>query len=226
MSRPSTAPGPRGATNAWLPGLLIVWLLTLGGCPAEGALEIQLEVPAGAPELNPMDDERLASFTLQMTDLAGGRIITNTQDEVKQVCAEIETLFTIDWANTVDTSKRLGTSEFGYRSVHYIVQIPKDAEDILGVKVKGFDNDMKAEIQVRTLLECRRLDDDIGQDARVDPVDGGRHAALGTRHRLAGLLGRGWVADGSLGATGALREGLAGLLRRMLCQFRGLGRGP
>ncbi len=97
-----------------------------------------------------------------MTDLAGGRIITNTQDEVKLVCAELETLFTIDWANTVDTSQRLGTSEFGYRSVHYIVEIPDNVPNILGIEVDDSYRGLKAEIQVRTLLE--HAWSDVGHD--------------------------------------------------------------
>lgn len=89
------------------------------------------------------------------TDLAGGRIITMTQGEVRAVSAFIEGHFEIDWENSIDVGQRLKPTEFGYRSVHYIVQIkpgsfpteeiPVDIpEEILG---------LKAEIQVRSLLE-------------------------------------------------------------------------
>src|ERR1019366_7282591 len=58
---------------------------------------------------------------VRMTDLCGGRVITQTADEVVAVCAWIKQAFDIDWANSEDASQRLKPTEFGYRSVHYIV---------------------------------------------------------------------------------------------------------
>lgn len=91
----------------------------------------------------------------QFTDLCGGRIIANNRDEVKALCDYITNHFKVDWDNSVDISQRLKPSEFGYRSVHYVVQfrpgefpnatVPREIpEDLYG---------LKAEIQVRTLLE-------------------------------------------------------------------------
>ena len=58
----------------------------------------------------------------QLTDLCGGRVITSTAGDVAPMCRFIEAHFDIDWANSVDVTQRLKPAEFGYRSVHYIVQ--------------------------------------------------------------------------------------------------------
>jgi ppGpp synthetase/RelA/SpoT-type nucleotidyltranferase len=106
---------------------------------------------------------------IRMTDLCGGRVICQTNEEVHAVCQFIEKAFVIDWANSEDVSKRLKTTEFGYRSVHYIVQVDPIklqaagiatpvppavlgfAAEVLGPHAAGLP--LKAEIQVRTLLE-------------------------------------------------------------------------
>ncbi len=96
----------------------------------------------------------------RMTDLCGGRVITQTHSDVKAMCEFIEKHFEIDWDNSVDVSQRLKPAEFGYRSVHYVVKFKRGvfptkeidvllSEEVLPEK----DCPMKAEIQVRTLLE-------------------------------------------------------------------------
>src|SRR5512140_2059384 len=62
---------------------------------------------------------------VRMTDLCGGRVITQTLTEVQAVCEFIEKHFVIDAENSVDVSERLKPSEFGYRSVHYMVQVKR-----------------------------------------------------------------------------------------------------
>ena len=106
---------------------------------------------------------------VRLTDLCGGRVITQTAAEVKLICRLIEEAFDVDWPNSEDVSQRLKAAEFGYRSVHYIVQVNKEKLRKAGIEVDifddamGFDADklgplaggipLKAEIQVRTLLE-------------------------------------------------------------------------
>ena len=64
----------------------------------------------------------------QLTDLCGGRIITHTQSQVQDICKLIEENLLIDWDNSVDVKQRLKPSEFGYLSVHYIIQFkPEDS---------------------------------------------------------------------------------------------------
>jgi ppGpp synthetase/RelA/SpoT-type nucleotidyltranferase len=106
---------------------------------------------------------------IRITDLCGGRIITQTSDQVNAMCRFIEESFDIDGPNSEDVSKRLKPTEFGYRSVHYIVQINPDKLKAAGIAlgipegILGYGPDeigpdaanrpLKAEIQVRTLLE-------------------------------------------------------------------------
>lgn len=97
----------------------------------------------------------------QFTDLCGGRVIVRTGDEVKAISEFIEQHFLIDEENTVDVSQRLKPTEFGYRSVHYIISFkpgvfPTKDVDVevspLLLNDKKFPN-RRAEVQVRTVLE-------------------------------------------------------------------------
>jgi ppGpp synthetase/RelA/SpoT-type nucleotidyltranferase len=87
----------------------------------------------------------------QLTDLCGARVITDTQEEVERVCQFIRTNFKVDDANSDDKAILLGASQFGYRSVHFVVQLSdsgsnfKDAHKTIEQR--------KAEIQVRTGLQ-------------------------------------------------------------------------
>lgn len=91
----------------------------------------------------------------QFTDLCGGRIITHTPDEVLEISEFIENHFEIDWDNSVDVSQRLKPTEFGYRSIHYIVSFKPGVFPTKDIKVNIPEEiyNLKAEIQVRTLLE-------------------------------------------------------------------------
>ncbi len=114
---------------------------------------------------------------VRLTDLCGGRVIVQTSAQVKAVCRFIEAAFDIDWANSEDVSQRLKPQEFGYRSVHYIVSVNPAKLAAAGIAMPvppvllGFDartdrhaagRPLKAEIQVRTLLE--HAWSDIGHD--------------------------------------------------------------
>jgi len=88
----------------------------------------------------------------QITDLCGARVITYTQVEVSRLCDFIRAHFRIDEANSLDVRTRLKETEFGYLSVHYVVQLDRD--ELLGVPIpREVIGDRKAEIQVRTLLQ-------------------------------------------------------------------------
>jgi ppGpp synthetase/RelA/SpoT-type nucleotidyltranferase len=97
---------------------------------------------------------------LRMTDLCGARVITQTQEEVVAFSKFVETHFLVDQANSLDVATRLQPSEFGYRSVHYIVQFkrgvfptPEIPVDIPEELYPAEDCPMKAEIQIRTMVE-------------------------------------------------------------------------
>lgn len=87
----------------------------------------------------------------QITDLCGARVITNTQEEAVKICEFIRKNFMIDEANSLDVQTRLKPTEFGYLSVHYVVQIR--SKEILGIEIPAEIGARKAEIQVRTLLQ-------------------------------------------------------------------------
>ncbi len=95
--------------------------------------------------------KKYMSLDIGPTDLCGARVITETQAEVDAICALIRDNFAIDVENSVDVRTRLKTGEFGYLSVHYVVQL-KGAE-IFGIRIPPEIGDRKAEIQVRTLLQ-------------------------------------------------------------------------
>ena len=86
----------------------------------------------------------------QLTDLAGIRIITYVEDDVLKVCKIIEKLFHIDKENSLDKSDELGTDKVGYKSVHYICELPENRTSLLEYsRFKG----LKFEIQIRTILQ-------------------------------------------------------------------------
>jgi mutator protein MutT len=88
----------------------------------------------------------------QLTDLCGGRVITPTLDEAETVCRQIRSLFSpVDEDD--DTRLRHGLSAFGYLSVHFIVHFRADQREVLGVAIPPEVVGLKAEIQVRTLLQ-------------------------------------------------------------------------
>lgn len=99
----------------------------------------------------------------QFTDLCGGRVIARTRSEVLALSDFAERTFEIDWDNSLDAQQRLHPSEFGYRSIHYIISLKSDAADLgpeIPENLYGFDcrdcdmwHPLKAEVQVRTTVE-------------------------------------------------------------------------
>ncbi len=87
----------------------------------------------------------------QLTDLCGARVITRTRSEVDAYCEFIKSHFEIDWDNSLDTSQRLKPSEFGYRSIHYIIKFRRNVD--YGIEIPEEVFCLKAEVQVRTLVE-------------------------------------------------------------------------
>ncbi|HUT32556.1 MAG TPA: RyR domain-containing protein [Planctomycetota bacterium] len=115
---------------------------------------------------------------VRITDLCGARVIAQTSDQVDKICQFIEKAFDIDWPNSADNNQRLKPCEFGYRSVHYIVMVNPEKLKAAGIEAEvpaellGYEPELagapaasrplKAEIQVRTLLEHAWAD--IGHD--------------------------------------------------------------
>ena len=89
----------------------------------------------------------------QFTDLCGARVIVQTSEQVMAVRSFIEDNFVI--VESDDKGLLLSTDKFGYRDMHYIVQLKADRRTALGISASEAEDiaDHKAEIQVRTWLQ-------------------------------------------------------------------------
>jgi len=86
----------------------------------------------------------------EVTDLAGIRIITFIDSDVKKVGDLIKTSFNIHRQESLDKTDELGIDRFGYRSLHFICDLGKDRVKLPEFKVyKG----LVFEVQVRTALQ-------------------------------------------------------------------------
>lgn len=95
-------------------------------------------------------DRKAYTAPEQVMDVAGLRVITHTTEEVKRVCALIESEFLIDDTNSGDKAQDMGVDEVGYLSVHYIARMSSDR---LGLKEYQRFAGVCFEIQVRSLLQ-------------------------------------------------------------------------
>ncbi len=82
-----------------------------------------------------------------ITDILGARVICFFSDDVEKVAAIIESLFDIDWANSVNKRNQLSPEAFGYLSLHYICKLHADSKYPDDMKNKKF------EIQIRSTLQ-------------------------------------------------------------------------
>jgi len=107
---------------------------------------------------------RHADPVSQLTDLCGGRVITQSCDEIEPVCDFIRKHFVIDEANSEDVVQRLGVAEFSYRSVHLIVSLrPGEFREVLDALVKAkpeeererFERALSRLPEVRSPADCQ-----------------------------------------------------------------------
>lgn len=96
------------------------------------------------------EKEKYTDPVNQIKDMAGVRVITYLENEVSRIEEIVEELFDIDWSNSVDQSRLLGSNMLGYRSVHYVAAFDQN-------RCKLPENerykDLPFEIQVRSLLQ-------------------------------------------------------------------------
>ncbi|MBR3063551.1 MAG: (p)ppGpp synthetase, partial [Exiguobacterium sp.] len=94
-------------------------------------------------------------------DLAGIRIVTYFHDDVRAVAQILEDEFTIDREQSIDKSTLLDANEFGYLSVHYVVEL---SEKRLALGEYRRFAEKEAEIQVRSILQhaWAEIEHDLG----------------------------------------------------------------
>jgi len=118
-----------------------------------------------------------------LTDLAGIRVITYVEDSIPHICKIIEENFKIDKENSLDKGKNLGLDKVGYKSVHFVAELPDSRVKL--TEYKKF-NKLKFEIQIRTILQHSWAE--IEHD-RNYKFDGRLPSSIQRRFKLlAGLL--------------------------------------
>ncbi len=85
-----------------------------------------------------------------ITDLCGIRIITYYEDEVNKIASFIRQNFSIDEKNSVDKRQKLAPDQFGYTSLHLIVELPVNAK---GICRDACEKICKVEVQIRSILQ-------------------------------------------------------------------------
>jgi len=119
----------------------------------------------------------------QVTDRIGVRVITYYMDDVDRVTDLLKTEFTIDKKNSEDKRTVLGTSAFGYRSVHLIAHL--SGSRLTSPEYTSL-RDYWFEIQVRSLLEhaWAEIEHEVKYKPGIDyPIEITRRFA-----RIAGVL--------------------------------------
>lgn len=120
---------------------------------------------------------------VEITDLAGIRIITLFSEDVDVVAKLIEREFTIDLKNSIDKRASLDPDRFGYLSLHYVASLNNSRGKLQ--EYSGFGK-LKIEIQIRSILQhtWAEIEHDIGYKSTVEVPRQIRRRFS----RLAGLL--------------------------------------
>jgi putative GTP pyrophosphokinase len=117
-----------------------------------------------------------------ITDIVGIRIITYFEDEVVKIANIITKEFVIDVHNSID-KRNLDIDRFGYRSLHYVIQLPDSRLQL--TENKKFEK-LKAELQIRSILQHSWAE--IEHDLGYKQINGIPSFARRNFYSLAALL--------------------------------------
>ena len=119
----------------------------------EAVVQARAKAPSSFAEKCARRYDRYPDAVNQMTDLCGARVIVQTLEQVQSVRQFIEANFAI--VEKDDKGLLLSEDKFGYRDLHYIVQLRSDRCEALGIAKDEFEKigERRAEIQVRTWLQ-------------------------------------------------------------------------
>ncbi len=89
----------------------------------------------------------------QLTDLCGSRIIVQLIEEVDAVRDWVKANFNV--IEEDDKTQALGENQFGYRDLHFLIQLREDRYQLLGFTEKDYNTfgSRSTELQVRTLVQ-------------------------------------------------------------------------
>ena len=133
---PSPVPSLRGVSaSASQTGMRLIGAFGIDRGACQERAQFRGEDPPQTPTLHASERHLPTDPLERMTDLCGVRVITQTSDQVRAVCQFLEEAFAIDRSNSEDVSQRLRPTEFGYRSVHYIVTIDAKKLQEAGVAI-------------------------------------------------------------------------------------------
>jgi len=94
--------------------------------------------------------EEYANPIEEIKDMAGIRVIAYVESEARRIADLVANLFVIDPKHSVDKGEVLGVDKVGYRSIHYVANLPLERCKL--PEYRRF-SDLECEIQVRTILQ-------------------------------------------------------------------------
>lgn len=112
-----------------------------------------------------IDPDKSYSALVDLTDIAGVRVITYFVDDVDRVAECLEREFFVDRENSIDRRATLDPDQFGYLSLHHIVSFGASRIELLEYsRYHG----LKAEIQTRSILQhaWAEIEHDLGYQTR------------------------------------------------------------